>query len=356
MASKRPRQLELSETSTTSSPGKPGTGAKRTVAAVKPAATKPPRAATASKTPSKTSESPKTFGALKATRGRPRKAHAHGAAESIDEPDDNLRAPKPFVKWAGGKRQLLAQILAQFPKQFRTYHEPFVGGGAVFFALKPRRIAYLSDSNDRLVRSYRGIKENVKEVIALLKQYPKSREFFLEMRARDIDSASDVEVAAWFIYLNKLAFNGLYRVNSKNKYNVPYGDNENASICDEKNLRACSRALARATIEHEDFLEVGRRARKGDLVYFDPPYIPLSTTSYFTSYTVGGFTHADQEKLRDLAIKLKRRGVHVLLSNSPPAAKLYTAELGFSVTEVLAARAMNSKAELRGKITELLIR
>jgi len=268
---------------------------------------------------------------------------------------DDPRAPRPFVKWAGGKRQLLPRILERLPPTFGRYHEPFVGGGAVFFAVAAGKKAVLSDSNERLVRAYNGIKNHVEEVIALLDEYPKSRQFFLTMRAQDIDRGSDTEVAAWFIYMNKLAYNGLYRVNSKNKFNVPYGDNENAVICDRENLRACSRALAHATVEREDFLEVGRRAEPGDLVYFDPPYFPVSATSYFTSYTARGFTRRDQENLRDLARDLKARGVHVLLSNSPPAAELYTKEHGFDFTKVLASRAVNSKAELRGKITELLI-
>ena len=262
------------------------------------------------------------------------------------------------MKWAGGKRQLLDEIRRHLPGSFNTYHEPFVGGGAVFFALSAGRPAHLSDSNKRLVRAYRGIKDSVGDVIAILRgheQERRSREAYLKMRARDIDSDTDAEVAAWFIYLNKLAFNGLYRVNSKNRFNVPYGDNENAVLCDERNLRACAEALARAELHHEDFTEVGERAQAGDLVYFDPPYFPVSSTSYFTSYTVGGFTPDDQRKLRDLAQTLKRKRVHVLLSNSPPAAALYTEDLGFSVKEVLASRAVNSKAELRGKITELLI-
>ena len=289
---------------------------------------------------------------------RPRRSSSAAPNDRAGSADDP-RAPRPFVKWAGGKRQLLDKIRRYLPERFNTYHEPFVGGGAVFFALSAGRPAHLSDSNERLVRAYRGIKDSVGDVIAILRgheQDRRSREAYLKMRARDIDSDSDAEVAAWFIYLNKLAFNGLYRVNSKNRFNVPYGDNENAVLCDERNLRACAEALARADLHHEDFTAVAERARAGDLVYFDPPYFPVSVTSYFTSYTVGGFTPDDQRKLRDLAQTLKRKRVHVLLSNSPPAAALYTEDLGFSVTEVLASRAVNSKAELRGKITELLIR
>jgi DNA adenine methylase len=257
------------------------------------------------------------------------------------------------VKWAGGKRQLLAAILGQIPQNYGRYHEPFLGGGAVFFALSPDK-AFLSDSNQRLVRCYSGIKNQVDEVIALLHGYKRNRRFFEGMRRRNIDAASDAEVAAWFIYLNKLGFNGLYRVNSKNVFNVPFGDNKNAQICDEENLKACSRALAEAELHWEDFKKVEDRAQPNDLVYFDPPYVPLSATSYFTSYTADGFTGEDQVRLRDLAFRLKEKGVHVLLSNSSSAAELYSKD--FSVMEVLAARAVNSKAERRGKITELLIR
>lgn len=262
--------------------------------------------------------------------------------------------PKPFVKWAGGKRQLLTEIRHLVPPRYGTYHEPFLGGGAVFFALSPVK-AFLSDSNERLVRSYNGIKKHLEEVLSLLKGYKRTRPFFLEMRGRDIDrSPSDAEVAAWFIFLNKTGFNGLYRVNSKNLFNVPYGDNKNAQIYDEENLRACSRALAHAKIECEDYSAVLKRAKRGDLVYFDPPYMPLSATSYFTSYTAKGFTREDQIKLRGVALELKDKGVHVLLSNSSRAAELYKSR-EFSLVRVLAARPVNSKAGGRGKIEELLI-
>ncbi len=260
--------------------------------------------------------------------------------------------PKPFVKWAGGKRQLLTAILRHVPPTYRTYHEPFLGGGALFFALSPPR-SFLSDSNERLVRCYKGIRNHVADVIALLKGFKKTRTFFLEMRDWDIDQREDAEVAAWFIFMNKMGFNGLYRVNSKNKFNVPFGDNKNAQICDEENLWACSRALAKAEVACEDFSAVEGRAKPGDLVYFDPPYVPLSTTSYFTSYTAKGFTPKDQAALRDLALRLKKKDVRIILSNSSTARSLY--EDHFSLTTVLAARAVNSRPDRRGKITELLI-
>jgi DNA adenine methylase len=288
--------------------------------------------------------------------GRTKTRTIDGAAIStisdIEIPAILLDRPRPFVKWAGGKRQLLAAIYKLVPEAYGTYHEPFLGGGAVFFSLSPAK-AFLSDSNERLVRCYRGIKNHVADVIALLKEYKRNRRFFLKMRRKDIDRGTDAEVAAWFIFLNKMGFNGLYRVNSKNRFNVPFGDNKRAQICDEDNLNACSRALATAEIAHEDFSAVLARAQPGDLVYFDPPYVPLSATSYFTSYTAKGFTPHDQVRLRDLALELKRKGVHVILSNSSTARSLY--EDDFSLSRVLAARVVNSRADRRGKITELLI-
>jgi len=269
------------------------------------------------------------------------------------EPNPPGRA-KPFVKWAGGKRQLLAEIHQHVPRTYGTYHEPFVGGGAVFFSLSPPGEVFLSDSNERLVRCYKGIKKDARAVIEVLQSYRRGRDFFEEMRQRDIDRASDVEVAAWFIFLNKTGFNGLYRVNRKNRFNVPFGDGSNRQLFDETNLLACQRALTNATIECQDFRQAAKRARPGDFVYFDPPYIPLSATSSFTSYTARGFTDADQRALRDLALDLKSRGVHVLVSNSSPAAKLYGRP--FSTTRVLATRQVNRNSHGRGKIAELLIK
>jgi DNA adenine methylase len=160
--------------------------------------------------------------------------------------------PKPFVKWVGGKRQLLPHLIQNVPRRFHTYHEPFVGGGALFFRLKPER-AILSDNNERLVRTYLGVRNAVGRVVKLLKSFRHDREFYLEFRSADIDQATDAEVAAWFIYLNKTGYNGLYRVNQSDRFNVPFGDHKNPTICDEANLRACSRILQRAEIRHESF-------------------------------------------------------------------------------------------------------
>jgi DNA adenine methylase len=267
---------------------------------------------------------------------------------------------KPFVKWVGGKRQLLPSIAKFAPRlgPRATYHEPFTGGGAVFFHLQPKR-AVLTDSNERLIRTYRGIKNDVEGVITLLRSYAEqhNKRFYLSVRARDIDATDDdVQIAAWFVYLNRTGYNGLYRVNSKNGFNVPFGDYKNPTICDADNLRACARALKGARLEKRDFGAVLGRAKPGDFVYFDPPYIPLTATSRFTDYTSEGFSDAEQVRLRDIALELKQRGVHVLLSNSsaPRVYDLY--ERHFECVAVDARRSVNCKPDGRGRIPELLIR
>ncbi len=266
------------------------------------------------------------------------------------------RQPKPFVKWVGGKRQLLDDLRRWLPKSFGTYHEPFVGGGALFWATLPEK-AVLSDNNLRLVRTYKGIQSSVDKVIDRLRSYEHTRDFFEKMRRRQIDDEPDDAVAAWFIYLNKTAYNGLYRVNSKNLFNVPFGDYARPNICDEANLRACAKALANAEVRHEPFHKVARRAKKGDFVYFDPPYVPLSASSMFASYTAEGFGMDDQKRLCRLAISLKKKGVHVLLSNSsaPAVYELFSKDKGFTIHEVMAARSVNSKGSGRGKIPEVVI-
>ena len=264
--------------------------------------------------------------------------------------------PRPFVKWVGGKAQILAELRKRMPPEFGTYHEPFVGGGALFFATKPTR-AVLSDGNERLIRAYRGVRDDVDGVIRRLRKMRNDKEFYLRIRSEPIDAARrDAAVAAWLIYLNKCGFNGLYRVNRRNGFNVPYGRNPNATICDEENLRACSARLRGVQLHHGDFAAVADRAEPGDFVYFDPPYVPVSATADFTSYTSDGFGMAEQIKLRDVALALKRNGVHVMLSNSasPIVRKLYRED--FTLDRILATRAVNSRADRRGKVGELLIR
>ncbi len=273
-------------------------------------------------------------------------------AVAIDAPE---QIGRPFLKWAGGKRQLLPALIRHVPKEFGRYFEPFVGGGALFFSLRPRK-AVLADVNERLIRTYRGVRDHVAEVIALLRDYPHDDKFFYELREVDIDARTDAEVAAWFIYLNKTGYNGLYRVNRRNRFNVPFGRYDNPTICDHANLRACSTALAETELLVADFEVATANAKRADFVYFDPPYVPLSATSSFTSYTCGGFGFDEQTRLCDVALGLKKRGVNVLLSNSSAGSVRDLYEKGFETTEVSAPRFVNSKASGRGAVTELVIR
>ena len=236
-----------------------------------------------------------------------------------------------------------------------TYHEPFVGGGALFFALRPRN-AILCDCNQRLVRAYRGLRDHAEQVIQRLQACPYEKGFYLDQRERDIDTENDLEVAVWLTYLNRTGFNGLYRVNRRNQFNVPFGRHIRPLICDEANLRACSSVLQRAQVLHDGFDSVERRAKPGDFVYFDPPYEPVSSTSNFTSYTSAGFGMDDQQALRDLALRLKHRGVQVMISNSSakPIYRLY--QKHFKIHEVQALRKINCRRDRRGLVKELIIR
>jgi DNA adenine methylase len=249
---------------------------------------------------------------------------------------------------------LLPQIVEAMPATYGTYHEPFLGGGALFFSLEPRQ-ASLSDTNERLVRTWRCVRDQPGELIAALGECPHEEVFFQSQRERDIDAESDLAVATWMIYLNRTAYNGLYRVNAKGRFNVPFGRYDNPTICDAMRIRRCAEALRGVSIEHRDFTAVLDHAVAGDFVYFDPPYVPLSASASFTSYTRSGFTLDDQLRLRDLALALHARGVHVLLSNSsaPKVYELY--EEAFGLREVLVGRAINSRADGRGKVAELLI-
>ncbi|MFA6252336.1 MAG: DNA adenine methylase [Candidatus Paceibacterota bacterium] len=271
--------------------------------------------------------------------------------------------PKPFVKWVGGKRQLLAQFRLMNlypPEKFDIkkgkYFEPFVGGGAVFFDLLPET-AHLSDLNNELVVTYNVIKGNVENLIKSLKKHKLNKEYFLKIRSQDPENLSDLDVASRFIYLNRTCFNGMYRVNSKGEFNVPFGKYTNPLICDEDNLRKASKALKNVEIKKQDYKEVLKKAKKGDFVYFDPPYHPVSKTASFTSYTSKSFLEKEQMELRDVFVKLHERGCFVMLSNSDTSFinKIYSELKGVRITKVQASRAINSNASKRGKITEVLI-
>jgi len=264
----------------------------------------------------------------------------------------------PFVKWAGGKRQLLATIRRRLPSKIQTYYEPFVGGGAVFFALANRRTfkrAVINDLNSELIDTYRALATGkVQEVIELLRTYPYDREFFLDMRTRVPTELNLEERAARFIYLNRTGFNGLYRVNQSGGFNVPFGSYTNPTICDAEGLVEASKALEGVTIECLDFALSVEPAGPEDAVYFDPPYLPKSETSNFTAYTVDGFTLGDHERLAEVFRALANRGVSVLLSNADVSAsrKLYH---GHRISRIQAKRSINSSGDKRGMVGEILV-
>ncbi len=277
--------------------------------------------------------------------------------------------PQPFVKWVGGKRQLLKQFKEldlyppdDFNPTKNTYYEPFVGGGAVFFDLRPQR-AIISDLNLELITTYKVIKKDYKKLIAKLKEHQRknSKEYFLKVRAQNLNRLSDVSIAARFIYLNRTCFNGLYRVNSKGGFNVPYGKYDNPRIVDEDNLRKISRQLKGVKILHQDYKKTIADAKKGDFVYFDPPYAPLSPTSSFTSYTKDGFGEQQQLELRDTFYKLHKKGCFVMLSNSNSDfinkiyGELKKKDKKIKITKLGANRMINSNASKRGKIKEVLV-
>lgn len=264
----------------------------------------------------------------------------------------------PIVKWVGGKRQLMFELLKNMPENYDRYFEPFIGGGALFFELQPDN-AYISDMNEELINLYEVVRDNIDELIIDLKKHDISKEYF--MRIRNIDRTSDyekwsnVKKASRFIYLNRTCFNGMYRVNSKGEFNVPFGNYKNPRILDENNLINCSSLLQKTEIKHADFSKILKKVKKGDFVYFDPPYVPLSETSSFTSYTKDGFDMDMQFKLRDVCDELNSMGVKFLLSNSDTKLvnELYEK---YNIKKVFASRQINANADGRGKITEVLVR
>ena len=264
----------------------------------------------------------------------------------------------PIVKWVGGKRQLMFELLKNMPKSYNRYFEPFIGGGALFFELQPEN-AYISDMNEELINLYSVVRDNVYELISDLNKHEISKEYFLEIRNLDrtdeYKNLSDVQRASRFIYLNRTCFNGLYRVNSQGQFNVPFGNYKNPRIVDENNLLNCSELLKNTEIKCADFSEILTKVKKGDFVYFDPPYVPLNETSSFTSYTKDGFDMDMQFKLRDICDELDSMGVKFMLSNSDTkfVNELYS---NYEIKKVFASRAVNANAEGRGKITEVLVR
>lgn len=268
---------------------------------------------------------------------------------------------KPVTKWVGGKRQLLGDLHSLMPEQYNKYFEPFIGGGALLFSLAPQE-ALINDYNEDLINVYQVIRDNPKELLDTLRIHEEknSKEYYLDIRSTDrdgrIEKFTDIQRAARILYMLRVDFNGLYRVNSKGQFNVPYGRYKNPKIVNEENIMTVHNYFNQAKIDiiSGDFEDAVSTAQKDDFVYFDPPYIPLTETSDFTAYTKAGFSYEDQVRLRDTFFKLAERGVKVMLSNSdtPTTRELYAKA---NIHEVQATRAINSKASGRGKVGELII-
>lgn len=266
--------------------------------------------------------------------------------------------PRPFLKWAGGKSKLISQIRTHLPEAhtYKKYYEPFLGGGAVFFYLHPYE-SVLTDVNSELIVTYKCVKDNLSELVGLLKIHANnhSKEYYYQIRQTAVKT--DLEKAARLIYLNKTCFNGLYRVNSKGQFNVPLGRYKNPKICPIELLSTASETLQLAKIKQADFEEVLNHATNGDdFVFFDPPYHPISSTSYFTAYSRNSFNKDDQIRLRDACEELARRDVKIMVCNSDCEfiRELYT-EINFKIVPIKAPRVINSNIKNRGTIHELLI-
>ena len=271
---------------------------------------------------------------------------------------------KPFLKWVGGKRQLLADIAPLVPEKFARYIEPFVGGGAVFFHLsghltETKTPSLINDINPELVNCYQMVKTEAEGLISLLKTHRHDKDYYLNIRNLDrqeggLDNLTPLERASRFIYLNRTGFNGMYRVNSKGLNNVPFGRYKNPSLVNEDVLRQAAAALRHTQIQNHSFHDCLETAGPGDFVYLDPPYVPLNDTSYFTSYMTNGFDMADQRALAELVNRLDQRGVMFVASNScvPVVRQLYNR---FRMIEVKAKRVINANGQKRQAIAELLI-
>ena len=275
--------------------------------------------------------------------------------------ETDLPTASPFLKYPGTKKATAVDMIPLMPTRFGAYYEAFLGGGAVFWTLanrlhRGRHPAHLSDAGQELMKAYAGVRDDVEGVIAGLHECRYDREEFYRRRSEDWATLSPTASAIRSIFLNRTCFNGLFRVNRKGQFNVPFGKYTDPTICQVDKLRACSAVLqGTATLESRRFEQPWTDTiEKGDLAYFDPPYLPASATSNFTAYTPEGFKDADQVALADLCRRLVDRGVYVMASNAdvPRARELYT---GFRIEKTLITRPINAHAEKRGVVGEVLI-
>lgn len=277
---------------------------------------------------------------------------------------DATDGPRPFLKWAGGKYSVAPALIELLPQDLpsRTYREPFLGGGGLFFYLSkvtPPKRSILSDALGDLIRTYTVVKRTPERLNKLLFELAKghSREQFYEVRSRfnDDRGAADVDRASWLIYLNKTCFNGLFRTNKTGEFNVPMGRFDNPAIYDPSRIVAASRALDRAELKHQPFEHLLKVAKEGDVIYFDPPYVPVSKTANFAAYSDGTFDAKDQARLAAVFRKLDARGCLLALSNSDTE-EVRTLYAGFSFSTLVANRNISARGEARKPIREVVIR
>ncbi len=266
----------------------------------------------------------------------------------------------PVLKWAGGKRQILNEIRKHSPGRFLVYHEPFVGGGAVFFDLQPSK-AVINDVNAELINVYRIIKLNVDELIESLSRHKNEKDYFYRIRRLDRDKKAysrltPVQRASRTIFLNKTCFNGLFRVNSAGQFNTPFGQYKSVDFINEKVLRAVSAYFNESDIRFtcQDFELALECTRKGDFVYLDPPYDPITNTASFTGYSRMGFNRREQVRLKSVCDNLHKKGVMFLLSNSATDFVMDLYE-DYRITTIQARRVVNSRGDGRGKVDEVLV-
>jgi DNA adenine methylase len=277
--------------------------------------------------------------------------------DAMPVPGRNVPDARPFLKWAGGKSRLISDYEPYLPpvETIRHYFEPFIGSAALFFHLQPAQ-ALLADCNRKLIEVYEVVRDDVDSLIAALQPHKNEKKYYYRVRAQDPRSLDKVERAARIIYMNKTCYNGLYRENQQGEFNVPFGRYKRPRICDEPRLRAASSALQGVELCAGDFGEAVAGAGVGDFVYFDPPYVPLNATSNFTSYSRFGFDAHDHRRLARTIATLTARDCRVMLSNSaaPLVYELYD-RAEYRLHEIEARRNINSKANGRGPVTELLI-
>lgn len=283
--------------------------------------------------------------------------------QSFFQPRNPKREPlvQPFVKWVGGKRQLLTAIRPLLPSSIKRYYEPCLGGGAVFFDMQPP-VAVVNDFNSELINCYLVVRDSPEELISACLAHPNTSEHFYQVREMDRNPKfallSPVERAARLLYLNKTCFNGLFRVNSQGQFNVPFGSYKNPTIVEPAVIKSVSRYLNAADIDFRtgDFTKAVSDAEQDDFVYFDPPYDPVSDTSSFTGYNLDGFDRDEQTRLKEVCDNLTQRGVKVLLSNSdtPFIRELYSGK-DYTIQTVQARRNVNSDPARRGKVDEVFV-